>query len=92
MHYHRAIGRKAGLSDAQINNLDLYEQSGAYSELEKDAMRFAEQWTRQGKASAELVQRLAQSLAPGQLVTLAATVALANWTNRFNETFVTQLP
>ncbi len=92
MHYHRALGLKAGLTDSQINDLERYESSSAYSDLEKSVLRFAEQWTRQGKAQAALVQQLAKSLAPAQLIVLAATVALANWTNRFNETFAIELP
>jgi alkylhydroperoxidase family enzyme len=86
------LGRKAGLSREQIQALDNYEQSGDFSDLEKQVLRFAEQWTRQNKASDEVVTALSQSLSPSQLVVLAATVALANWTNRFNETFGVQLP
>jgi alkylhydroperoxidase family enzyme len=80
------------LSDAQIKDLGSYEQSSAYSDAEKSVLRFAEQWTRQGKVEAGLMQQLARSLSPAQLVTLAATVGLANWTNRFNESFDVQLP
>jgi alkylhydroperoxidase family enzyme len=80
------------LSDTQIQDLERYEQSTAYSELEKRVLRFAEQWTRQGKASTELVKQLSSSLSPAQLVVLAATVGLANWTNRFNESFGLELP
>jgi alkylhydroperoxidase family enzyme len=39
-----------------------------------------------------VVAALSRHLSPRQLVTLAATVGLANWTNRFNETFDVQLP
>jgi alkylhydroperoxidase family enzyme len=38
------------------------------------------------------MQALAGTLSPAQLVTLAATVGLANWTNRFNESFAMELP
>jgi len=92
MHYHKAIGRKAGLSDTQLQDLERYEQSSAYSDLEKAAIGFAEQWTRQGKVTGELIKRLGKSLSPAQLVVLAATVAEANWTNRFNESFGVELP
>jgi alkylhydroperoxidase family enzyme len=92
MHYHKGLGQKAGLSEAQIGDLDRYEQSSAYSDLEKDVLRFAEQWARQSKVSGDLVQRLAKRLPPAQMVVLAATCALANWTNRFNETFGVELP
>jgi uncharacterized peroxidase-related enzyme len=92
LHYHNGLGRKAGLTDVQIKGLEHFEQNSAYSELEKDVVLFAEQWTRQGKADGAVLQRLNRSLSPAQIVTLAATVALANWTNRFNETFGIQLP
>jgi alkylhydroperoxidase family enzyme len=80
------------LTDVQVKSLEDYEQSGAYTDLEKQVLRFAEQWTRQGKAGDDVVAALSKSLSPTQLVVLAATVGLANWTNRFNETFGVQLP
>jgi alkylhydroperoxidase family enzyme len=92
MHYHKALGQKAGLSEAQIQDLERFEQSKAYSDLEKLVLRFADQWTRQGKASAEVVKELTKSLSPAQMVVLAGSVGLANWTNRFNETFAVELP
>ncbi len=69
-----------------------YEQSNAYNEVERAVIRFAEQWTKQGKVAPELMQKLAQSLNPAQFVVLAATCGEANWTNRFNESFDVQLP
>ena len=86
------LGRKAGLTEVQLQGLDNYEQSDAFNDLEKQVLRFAEQWTRQGKAGEEVTAALAQNLSPTQLVVLAATVGVANWTNRFNETFGVQLP
>ena len=80
------------MSPQQIQDLEQYEQSTAYDDLEKAVLRFAEQWTRQGKAAGDVLEQLKGSLSPAQLVTLAATVGLANWTNRFNETFGVQLP
>jgi alkylhydroperoxidase family enzyme len=86
------LGRKAGLTEEQLQSLDHYEQSGAFNDLEKLVLRFAEQWTREGKADSAVVTALTQKLSPTQLVVLAATVGTANWTNRFNETFDIQLP
>ena len=80
------------MSSQQIQDLEQYEQSTAYGDLEKAVLRFAEQWTRQGRVAGDVLERLKQNLSPAQLVTLAATVGLANWTNRFNETFGIQLP
>jgi uncharacterized peroxidase-related enzyme len=92
LHYHRSLAKKAGVTDAQIEELENYEKSGAYSDVEKLAIRFAEEWTRQAKVSPELMEKVARSLTPSQVVTLAATVALANWTNKFNESIGIQLP
>jgi AhpD family alkylhydroperoxidase len=92
LHYHRPGGKKAGLTDAQIEDLDRYETSPAYNDLERTVVRFADQWTRNGKAEAAVVQQLAKSLLPTQIIVLAASVGLANWTNRFNETFAIELP
>jgi alkylhydroperoxidase family enzyme len=39
-----------------------------------------------------VVERLRKSLSPAQMVVLAATCGLANWTNRFNDTFAVELP
>jgi alkylhydroperoxidase family enzyme len=72
--------------------LERYEQSTAYTEVEKAVLNFAEQWTRQGKVSGELIKQLSKTLSPAQLMVLAATVGLANWTNRFNESFAVELP
>ena len=80
------------MSAQQIQDLEQYEQSTAYGDLEKAVLRFAEQWTRQGKVAGDVLEQLKGSLSPAQLVTLAATVGLANWTNRFNETFGVELP
>ncbi len=92
MHYHKALGQKAGLSEAQIKDLGEFEQSSAYNDLEKLVLRFADQWTRQSKAGADVVKELSKRLSPAQMVGLAGTVGLANWTNKFNETFAVELP
>jgi alkylhydroperoxidase family enzyme len=86
------LGRKAGLNPTQVDDLEQYEKSGAYTEIQKLVLKFAEQWTRQGKVTADVMKKLAGALTPTQLVTLAATVGLANWTNRFNESFAVELP
>ena len=80
------------MSPQQIQDLQQYEQSTAYGDLEKAVLRFAEQWTRQGRVADDVLDELKGSLSPAQLVTLSATVGLANWTNRFNETLGVQLP
>lgn len=92
LHYHTGAARKVGVSDVQVQTLEDYEQSIAYSDLEKLVIRFAEQWSQQGKVDTDVVAALSKQLSPSQLVILAATCGLANWTNRFNETFGVALP
>ena len=76
----------------QLADLERFEDSPAYDELEQAVLRFAEQWTVQGRVKPELMEFLGGRLTPSQLVTLAATVGLAMWTNRFSESFGMQLP
>ena len=80
------------MTEEQVKHLEAFETSSVYSDLEKLVLRFSEQWTRHGKAEDEVVSAFSQRLSPSQLIVLAATVGLANWTNRFNETFDVQLP
>ena len=91
-HYHEALGRTAGLTDEQIQSLGDFEASNAYSEVEKDALRFTEQWTLRGRVADEVLDRLKAALPPAHLVLLAATVAQANFTSRFNNVFGVELP
>ena len=92
LHYHTTSGRRAGLSQQQIDELSRYETSHSYSDLEKDVLRFAEQWSVKGQVSADVLDRLMLALSPAQLVVLAATVAQANLTSRFNNVFGVELP
>jgi AhpD family alkylhydroperoxidase len=91
-HYHSMFAHKAGVTDGQLKQLGFSIEAGSFTEVERLVIRFADEWTRQGKASADVVQALAKHLSPAALIVLAATVGLANWTNRFNETFDVQLP
>jgi uncharacterized peroxidase-related enzyme len=91
-HYHAPAARKAGVSEGQLKQLGLPLEEGAFTEVERLVVRFADEWTRQGKVGPEVVEALNKHLSPAQMVVLAAVVGLANWTNRFNETFRIQLP
>jgi hypothetical protein len=92
MHYHLALGRRAGLSDRQVHDLDGFEASEAYSVLEKDVLRFTEQWTNRGRVDGDVLVRLSVALPAGHLVLLAATVGQANFTSRFNVVFGVEKP
>ena len=60
--------------------------------LEKDILRFAEQWTLRGRIADDVIERLKAALSPAHLVLLAATTAQANFTTRFNNVFEVELP
>jgi len=92
LHHHHVIGKKAGLSDQQIADTANYETSDAYSELERDVIRYAEQVTRHINVDDSLVSRLKQHLGDRELVELAMTVGIANFTNRVTETLRMELP
>ena len=90
-HHHKAIGRKAGLTDDKIGALENYEDSDLFSELEKLVLRYTEDLTLEVKSDRKVMEALRQHLSPQELVELNATVGLANFTNRFNESFGTDL-
>lgn len=87
-----ALGRRAGQSDRQVADLDHFEASGAYSPVEKDVLRFTEQWTSRGRVDGDVLERLAAALTTEHVVILAATVGQANFTSRFNVVFGVELP
>ncbi|MBX9627798.1 MAG: hypothetical protein K2X82_28630 [Gemmataceae bacterium] len=70
------------MTDEQLEDLAGFEASTAYSELEKDLLRFAEGWTLRGQVDGDVLGRLKGALSPGHLVLLAATFAQANFTSR----------
>jgi AhpD family alkylhydroperoxidase len=91
-HYHEPAGRQAGLTDEQVRELGRFEESAAYDELEKDVLRFTEQWSLVGRVKEDVLARLKAALSPAHLVLLAATVSQANFTTRFNNVFGVELP
>lgn len=91
-HYHEAAARRVGVTEQQIRDLGSVEQSEAYSPLEKDVLRFAEQWTLRGRIADDVMARLKAALPTAHLVLLAATTAQANLTTRFNNVFGVELP
>jgi uncharacterized peroxidase-related enzyme len=92
LHHHRALGKKAGLNDRQVNETAEGETSDAYDELERDVMRYAEEVTRHINVSDELLDRLKKKLGDREIVELAMTVGIANFTNRVTETLRLELP
>lgn len=92
LHHHRALGKKAGLDDRQVNETAEFETSDAYDELQRQVMRYAEQVTRHINVDDALFASLKQSLGDREIVELAMTVGIANFTNRVTETLRMELP
>lgn len=91
-HYHHKKALGAGVSEAQVESLDGWRDSDAFDDHEKAVLDYAEQLTREADVDDEAVARVKGFLDDRQLVTLAATVALANFTNRVNHGLGIELP
>jgi uncharacterized peroxidase-related enzyme len=92
MHHHQTTGKKVGLSERQLNETAQFESSDAYEELQRDVMRYAEEVTRHINVSELLLERLHAALSDREIVELAMTVGIANFTNRVTETLKMELP
>jgi uncharacterized peroxidase-related enzyme len=79
---HLATGRKAGITDEEIQALQT-EQDHGFSETERAAIRYARELT-QSAAADESRDELLEHFTNEQVVEITLTAAMANFTNRFN--------
>lgn len=91
-HYHRAAAKEAGLSDKQLDQVDAFAASDLFDDQEKAVLKYAEQLTEKADVDDSVVGSLKNFLDEKQLVSLAAAVALANFTNRVNHGLGIELP
>lgn len=91
-HYHAAKARKVGVSDAQLDALAGWRDSDAFDDDTKAVLAYAEELTREADVSPDTAARVRSFLDDAQMVSLAGTVALANFTNRVNHGLGIQLP
>lgn len=91
-HYHTQAAKKAGVSDAQLEALDNFTEGGAFDEQETAVLAFATELTQTGDVEPRTAENVMTFLDDAQLVTLSATVALANFTNRVNHGLGIELP
>jgi len=91
-HYHKQAAEKAGITAAQLEAIDSYQNSDAFDDQAKAVLSYAEQLTTQARVDTATVAKLKEFLNDKQLVSLAGAVALANFTNRFNHGLDIQLP
>jgi len=82
------VGRKSGISEAQIADIARYRDSDAFSELEKMVLDYAVALTRTpADGGDELVAGLREQLSDEQLVELTGAIAWENFRARFNRGF-----
>jgi uncharacterized peroxidase-related enzyme len=86
---HKAGGLRVGVTEQQLHELDTYVTSDAFSPLEKLVLQYSEELTRNVTTSDKLMKELRMHLTEAQIVELNLTVGLANLTNRFNMSLMT---
>jgi alkylhydroperoxidase family enzyme len=82
------VGRKAGISEAQLQDLPRFEESAAFAQTERLALRLAVALTRMpASVDDKLFAELRHEFTEPQLVELATAIAWENHRSRFNRTF-----
>ena len=80
-----------GVPKEKFDALPQYDTSPLFSDLERLVIRYAEQMTLKVQVDGALVEALKRQLSPEALVQLTLTIAVANFTNRFNDALETGL-
>jgi alkylhydroperoxidase family enzyme len=82
------VGRKAGITEAQLHDLACFEGSAAFSAKEKLVLRLTVALTRTpGTVDDALFAALRAEFSEPQLVEIATAIAWENYRARFNRTF-----
>jgi len=84
---HKRIGKGVGLEDAKIDALEEGAEANAYSDLEKDVLRFTDEVVTTDKVSDELFERLQGQLTQAALVELHLAIGFYIMTSKFLVTF-----
>src|ERR1700694_2294935 len=88
MDINSAVGRKAGLTEEQLLDLNNYKTSAAFTDRERVALELADELVKApANVSDDLFKRLSQHFTYPELVELAAALAFENYRARFNRVF-----
>jgi len=80
-----AVGRNAGITDEQLEDLAVFETSPHFDNREKAVLRYAEGMTRTPADVSDVVFTEIQTLfTTEEIVELTAAIALENFRARFN--------
>ena len=83
-----AVGRQAGVTEAQLRDMAGYATSASFSALEKLVLDYTVAMTQTPvEVPHELFDRLRQHFNEAQLVELTATIAFENYRARFDHAF-----
>lgn len=83
---HTAAAKKAGVTDEQIREMDFFHRSHAFEEKEKAILLYTERMTRGASAMRDrTLQEMRKHFSEDQIVELTLVIAIANFTNRFND-------
>jgi len=76
---------QAGAAEAKIREVPTWRESALFSDMERDALEYAERMTITGeRVGEELWTRLRRHFGEAQMVELTAAVALENFRSKFN--------
>jgi alkylhydroperoxidase family enzyme len=82
------VGRRQGITEQQLLDLPHFETSSAFSELEKQLLRYAVAMTQTPvEVSDELFAELRKHFNPQQMVELTSAIAWENYRARFDHAF-----
>ena len=82
------MSRGEGISERKLADLAAFEDSPAFSDLEKQALRYAVALTHTpAEVPEELFDRLRGQFSPKQMVELTTAIAWENFRARFNRGF-----
>jgi uncharacterized peroxidase-related enzyme len=81
--HHESTGRKASLTEDELHDIK-FEINRSFSEREQAALQYARELTRTASVGDSLRFQTSEAFPGDQIVELTMVVALANFTNRFN--------
>jgi AhpD family alkylhydroperoxidase len=85
---HSAVGRRAGITEAQLHDISRFEESAAFTAPEKLVLRLAAAMTRTpAHIDDDLFAALRAAFTEPQLVELSTAIAWENHRARFNRVF-----
>jgi alkylhydroperoxidase family enzyme len=80
-----AVGRDAGISDEQLEDIAVFETSHHFDDSDKTVLRYAEGMSRTpAEVSDAVFEQLAGYFSDEQIVELTGAIALENFRARFN--------